>query len=162
MSPINNLSDRSVVLALQEFTEVGAPLPMESQSEARQLIESLLAAGPPSGKAQLDKIINSDETALTVARRLLDLTAEDPDTEAVITDITSEPPRDDQMSADVAITSVVVLAALITWLQTKIEIKVQRKDGKVDFVFHLLKEKSSDGTIQSVIETINRTIGYGI
>lgn len=162
MSPINNLSDRSVVLALQEFTEVGAPLPMESQSEARQLIESLLAVGPPSGKAQLDEILNSDETALTVARRLLHMTAEDPDTGAVIADITSEPPRDDQMAADVAITSVVVLAALVSWLQTKIEIKVQRKDGKVDFVFHLLKAKSSDGTIQSIIETINRIIGYGI
>ena len=157
MEQLDALSDRSVTLALQELAEEfrsGDDGP-RTDAEAQQLVESLLASGGYEGSSVGD-ILNSEEAASIIARRLLEVAVEDPDVGDIASEIVAEPPTDEQLAVETAVTGVVVLAALITWLQTKVDIRIRRKEGKTDFDFHLTKGASSERTVQSVAQVVTR------
>jgi hypothetical protein len=64
------------------------------------------------------------------------------------------PPQDSQMSVEVAIAGAVILGAVITWLQTKINIQVTRKNGKTDFKFELHKDATDTEVIKNVSKSV--------
>ena len=69
------------------------------------------------------------------ARALLRLMLQDPATHAVVQPLIDNPPDDEQRSVELTLAGGVILGGLVTWLQTKVEIDVQRKGGKTDFGF---------------------------
>jgi Effector Associated Constant Component 1 len=158
---LGTLSDRSVVLSLQELTEdVGhtdpARMPLDSD-EAQALVSTLLAAD--AGAVATPEIAAmSEKQCLTVARRLLAHLVEDPDTAVQTRAVLSDPPADDQMALETAITGAVVLGALITWLQTKVDIKITRKDGKSEFELRVTKNATSTRVLRDLAAIVSRLL----
>ena len=62
------------------------------------------------------------------------------------------------MSVELAISSAIVLGALISWLQTKLQLKVSRKEGKTDFEFELKKQGASNSVIKQVANVVKKAI----
>lgn len=159
VSLTNPLDDRALVLVLQELTEElsdasasAAPSPQLSESEAREAIRSLTA------RADLDRILDDEAAATAAARRLLDVALADPATAPVAAPIAADPPADDQLSVEAAAAGIVLLAALVSWLQTKVDIKIHRKDGKTEFLFHLRKAAADPQTLNSLARTATRVL----
>ncbi|WP_369259199.1 CHAT domain-containing protein [Streptomyces sp. R35] len=80
----------------------------------------------------IDSLLASEEQAITVGRNLLDGLVSDPDTADTVGSILDDPPVDNRMVTDSLIVSAAVLAAIVAWLQTKIDLKVHRKNGKTE------------------------------
>ncbi|SNT53904.1 hypothetical protein SAMN05443665_10414 [Actinomadura meyerae] len=149
------LSDRSVLLSLQELTEdLSADqdyVPAE-EDEARALLAALLTAAGRS--AALPERL--DEQA---ARTLLAELAADPDTSASAAAVLADPPADEQLGTEAAATALVVIAALVTWLQTKISIRVRRRDGGWEFDFRLDKQPVPASVLRHLAEIVTRVLG---
>jgi hypothetical protein len=47
---------------------------------------------------------------------------------------------------------------LVTWLQTKLEIRVSKRDGKTDVEFNMTKDAADSATISGVIEAVKAVI----
>jgi hypothetical protein len=60
----------------------------------------------------------------------------DDDTATIAREVVTDPPDDDPMSIEVAASAAVISRALFGWLQTKVDIRVSRKDGKNEFSFY--------------------------
>ncbi|GAA4097897.1 effector-associated constant component EACC1 [Actinomadura miaoliensis] len=156
-----SLSDRSVLLSLQELTEDigpadGADTPSDS-NEAQSLVTALLAAGAaPATTPEIAAM--PEEQCLDAARRLLAHLARDPDTAERTRAVLADPPADEQMSVETAITGAVVLGALVAWLQTKVDIKISRKDGRSQFEFRLTKNPTSPGALRDLAATVTRML----
>jgi len=58
------------------------------------------------------------------------------------------------MSVEMAVAGAVVLGALITWLQTKIKLRVTRADGKTSFDFELQKDQTDNSVIKDVTNSV--------
>ncbi|WP_329375411.1 hypothetical protein [Streptomyces sp. NBC_01483] len=65
-------------------------------------------------------------------------------------EVLADPPKDTQLSVDVVVTGAVVLAALVTWLQTKVDLRIRRRNGSTDFDFRLTKEAAETGTLRKL------------
>ncbi|MEU8816711.1 hypothetical protein [Actinoplanes sp. NPDC048796] len=154
-SAVDRLSDRSVLLSLQELAEtvghdVGEIAPDEQ--EAADLLAALLAStGLPPAPATA---LREEGAAVEAGRRLLGQALRDPDTGAPAAEILADPPGDDQMSVELAVAAAVVLGALVAWLQTKIDIKVSRKDGKTEFEFRATKAATQPALLRQLAETV--------
>jgi hypothetical protein len=154
---IDPLSDRSVLLSLQELTEVIDPAVDADRAgaadldEARELVAALLEAGG----VPTDAIAAGTREAATGAgRRLLEHALADPDTAAAAREILADPPQDDQLSVETAIAAAVVFGALVAWLQTKVDIKISRKDGKTEFEFRATKSATPPATLERLARLI--------
>lgn len=166
---LSSLSERSVVLSLQELAEDlghtdSAYTPSDSD-EAQSLLSALLAASAESGAesaAESDSVPDlmamPEAQCLAAARRLLAHLAQDPDTAARTQAILSDPPADEHMSVQTAITGAAVLGALIAWLQTKVDIKITRKDGKSEFEFRLTKSPTSTDILRDLAAVVARLL----
>ena len=64
------------------------------------------------------------------------------------------PPADSQKSVELAIAGAVILGSLVAWLQTSIEIKVNRKGGKLDFSFNIKKDATQGKTLHDIAKTV--------
>lgn len=167
---LERLTVRSAILSLQELTEeLATSDPVQTAlnaDEARHLLAALsaaartdsgLAARAAAGDQSLD-LTAPNLAAPDTVRRVLAHLATDPDIAEAVRTILSDPPTDDQMAVEAAVTSVVVLAALVSWLQTKISIKVSRKDGKTDFSFELGKAAAPPGLLRDLVATLARML----
>ncbi|MEV0445560.1 hypothetical protein AB0I84_12165 [Streptomyces spectabilis] len=156
MSVTDALNDRALVLVLQELTEemqsAAVPPARLTESEARASLHAL------TDGADVDGVLDDEASATATARRLLTVMLEDSDTAPVAASIAADPPVDDQLAVEAAVTGIVVLAAMITWLQTKVEIKIHRKDGNTEFLFHLRKSAARPQTLRSVTETATQIL----
>jgi len=146
---LNAMDDRSVLLSLQEITEaIGADQVVADEEEAADLLGALLSStGRPGGP-----VVPADPVA--AGRRLLDHVLRDDDTTAIAQEVVTDPPIDDQMSVEVAASTAVVLGALVGWLQTKVDIRVSRKDGKTEFSFHVAKNAASPGVLKRLADVV--------
>lgn len=166
---VEDLADRSVLLALQEITEdVGSGLgqgaegnrsrtPADMQ-EAQELVAEFLRVQGQPDVAVSD--LPQDE-ADAAARRLLALLSSDPDTSDAAAAVLADPPSDEQLSVDSAVTAAVVLGALVTWLQTKIDIRIERKDGRSEFEFRLTKNEAPPGLLNQIASIVSRILNSG-
>lgn len=134
---------------------MGAAVPAVAadSEEATALIAALLAgAGVADGA--VETLARADH-ATAAARRLLEHLRHDPDTAEPVSRILADPPADAQLSVEAAATVAVVLGALITWLQTKVDIQVTRKDGKTEFEFRLTKDTTDSAGIRRIVEVVS-------
>jgi hypothetical protein len=158
---IDQLSDRELLLLLSYLTQdlqseaaVDPQVGPRTPEEARLAIGAVLvAAGDPAG-SDTEAIVPDEPSATVMARALLRELVEDPATKDHVQALLANPPGETQMSVELAIASAVVLGATITWLQTKVKLRVRRKDGKTEFEFDLGKAAASPTLVKSVVQTL--------
>lgn len=150
-----DLSDESVLLSLQELVEdLGstATYMPHSGDEAYALVDTLLARGgqapASSGDGQWD----------AAARRLLAHLNADADTAPQTSAILADPPTGDRLGVETAATDLVVLAAIVTWLQTKIDIRVKHQNSRWEFDFRLTKKPVPTSVLRRLAGTVSRIL----
>ena len=89
---------------------------------------------------------------------MLDLLLNDPATAPKVRALIEHPPTDSQLSVKLAVCSAIVLGMLITWLQTKLDLSVHRKEGKVDFQFSLRKDAASSAVVKTVAAAVKKAL----
>ncbi|MFI7231927.1 hypothetical protein ACIBO5_52810 [Nonomuraea angiospora] len=154
---MTELADRTVILILQELAEdlqrPAAALEVTSEDEARLVLRALLD-GYADGDARTAQdalpLPRSAAEAIGAGRRLLAAAQRDEDAGPVARALTQDPPADDQLSVEAAAVVVVVLAAMIAFLQTKVSIKIQRDADGTKVEFELLKRASSDSLLRTL------------
>ncbi|MFI6494527.1 hypothetical protein [Streptomyces sp. NPDC050564] len=152
------LDESSLILALQEVTEeltTGSEpeaLPMDSD-EAWALLAAVLQAGGHSG-TEAGELDEAGQYA--AARRVLAALAEDPATADATRAVVAEPPSDTRLGAELAVPAVAVLAGVVAWLQTKVDVRIKRKDGKTEFEFRVVKEAASAGVLKELAAAVLR------
>ena len=156
---LETLDDRSVLLVLQEISaQLGEDLAadertVQTEDEARLLLAELLREYDVKD-VDPSEIAASETDAQALARRTLSLFTEDPSTAPVAQAVVEDPPEDEQLVIETAIVAAVVLAALVTWLQTKVHISVERVDGKTTFKFSLDKDATDPSLLKSLAEAV--------
>lgn len=152
---IATLSDHQRERLLQEVLEKlldnGIELPVDDEESARELLAAFLSQ--EGGPVHSDDVLRPSVALETYIRDVLDLLANDDETAPVVREALDELPEETQMFVD-PITAAVVLGALVAFLQTKVDFKISRKDGKTEFEFAVAKKATSDRLISRVIEAI--------
>ncbi|MFE7856328.1 hypothetical protein [Streptomyces sp. NPDC057403] len=153
------MTRRSIVLALQEITEdLGAhhDLVSENDEEALAIIDTLLAhADTPASAAWL---LDDEARALTAGLRLLAALAADPQTRPLAEPLLADPPIDDQLAVVEVSAGLVVLVALVAFLQTKVSLKMNRKTSKGEISFELTKEPVEASTLVQLANLYQRIL----
>jgi hypothetical protein len=162
---VDALDDRGVLLILQDLTvSLEDRLPAErtvavqSEEEARLAIASLLRDTGQAPAVDLASIVPDEAEAARLGRKLLELSLQDPDTQQVAEALVRQPPADEQMDFGATLGAAIVLGALITWLQTKVRLRVRRAQGKTEFDFEVNKDKTDPAVIKSVAETVGKLL----
>ncbi|MBW4504721.1 MAG: CHAT domain-containing protein [Scytonema hyalinum WJT4-NPBG1] len=159
---LDNLNNEAILPVLSELTsELRASLPNEeataiqSEEEARLVIATLLEIlTVEEGTKQVDPaaIISDDIDVETTGRRVLEILLNDEAISSEIEDLIANPPEDLQLSGvETAVAGAVILGALVTWLQTKIEIQVSRKNGQTEFLFEFTKPGTDTFLVKEVV-----------
>lgn len=156
---VANLSDEEVLAVLQELTAaMRDELPAEeqdsvdSEATARQVLALLTESGEEESPPEpIDPGIES-EWAMTSARQVLAAALEDPEAAKAARRLTAEPPQNEQMIVLGGLEVAIVLGALVTLLQTKVHVKVERKDGQTDVSFEVKKNASETSLISQVVK----------
>lgn len=155
---VSKLNDAAVLRVLSATTEqLRARLPqtatasLKSADEAREAVSQLLLL---AGSHAPQEVLPDEGSHPAQARALLQLMLQDPETRAVVQPLIDHPPDDEQRSVELALAGAVILGGLVTWLQTKVEIDVERKGGNTSFRFHLKKEPVGDSLIQSLAKQV--------
>jgi hypothetical protein len=157
------LDDRSVLLVLQEMNAwMGEGLAagertVQTEHEARLLLAELLREYDDRN-VDPKEIASSETDAQALARRALGLFVEDPSTAPMAVALVENPPQDEQLVVETAAFAAVVLASLVTWLQTKVHISVRRAGGKTSFEFSLDKQAADAATVKSVAESVAKLL----
>ena len=161
---VANLSDEEVLAVLQELTaEIRDDLPSEerdsvdSEAAARQVLASLIT-GTDSPPEPGDPGTES-AWAMTAARQVLGAALEDPEAAEVARRLTADPPQNEQMIVLGGLEVAIVLGALVTLLQTKVHLKVQRKDGQTEVSFEVKKSASETSLISQVVKIAGGLFG---
>ena len=158
------LEDRTVLMILNHLTqELLEEIPeserrtIQSEDEARQAVVALLQQTQITSVSPTE-VIPADAQAERAARETLNLLLKDPSTAPQVQALIEQPPADSQLSVELALSGAIVLGVLITWLQTKVHLKVSRKGGKAEFEFELKKDASSDTLIKTVAKTVQQAL----
>jgi hypothetical protein len=156
---IDRLDDATVLRILSEVTadlaEVMPDKPttgIKTFDDANGAVKSLL--NMDGGQM----VVVSDETAARSARALLKVLATDEQTRGRVLALVEHPPADAQRSLEAAAAAAVVLGAIITWLQTRIEITVDRKGKDTQFHFALRKNETNPSVLKSVVDTVRNIL----
>jgi hypothetical protein len=136
-------------------------LAVHTARDARDLIRQLIQA-EAGISIDPDRILPDAGSAEGPAQDALRLLLEDPETAAIAQPLIEAPPAFDQRVIETAAGAAIVLGALVTWLQTKLEIEVSRgKSGKVNFRFAMAKNPSDQATVKTVTASVVRLLGIG-
>ncbi len=156
---LEQLSDQTVLLILSHLSEdLREELPddsamLQTENEAREALASLLRqAGDTSVAA--NEIVPENADAADLARRTLAELHHDPALRPHIDELIANPPSDSQMSVEMAVGGAIILGALVTWLQTKVKLKVTRADGKTNFDFELQKDQTDNSIIKDITNSV--------
>lgn len=142
MADIAELNDREVILALEELTETLTvdttpdSMPMDAD-EAHSLLATLLKAG---GRSATEISALDGPGQYAAARRFFLALADEPAAADAASAVLADPPVDTRLGTELAVPAVAVLAAAVTWLQTKIDVRIKRKEGKTEFEFRIAKD----------------------
>lgn len=156
---VAELRDRDVLAALGQVTEdLGASIderaPIANDDEARAALAALLRETAVRPDASPDAIVADTDAAPAIGREMLLVLLSDEVSRPAAADAVQSPPSDDQLSIELALAGAVVLGALITWLQTRVRIKVKREAGQTSFEFDLAKNATDPETIKKVAATV--------
>ena len=163
---VANLSDEEVLAVLQELTaEIRDDLPSEerdsvdSEAAARQVLASLIESTGTDSPPEPGDPGTESAWAMTAARQVLGAALEDPEAAEVARRITADPPQNEQMIVLGGLEVAIVLGALVTLLQTKVHLKVQRKDGQTEVSFEVKKSASETSLISQVVKIAGGLFG---
>jgi|MudIll2142460700_1097286.scaffolds.fasta_scaffold268427_1 hypothetical protein len=131
---------------------------IQSEEEARLAIAALLESSDAYDSAGSSELLANEAVAVVQARVLLQLLWEDETLRPRVEALIVHPPEHTQRSVELALATAIILGGLISWLQTKIEIEIVRKEGKTDFRFHLIKDKTSNKIIGEVVKPISKVV----
>ncbi|MFE9611481.1 hypothetical protein [Streptomyces sp. NPDC006012] len=63
------------------------------------------------------------------------------------------------MSVEAALAATAVLALLITWLQTKVVLRIRRKGGKTEVDFTIDKQATDGRTLREIATALGAVLG---
>ncbi|OEJ22478.1 hypothetical protein [Streptomyces subrutilus] len=154
----DGLDERSLILALQEVTEtLTAATEPEGLPRDRDEVQGLLAAFLRAGGRDAAELGPLDEPGqYEAARRVLAELARDPVTRVVAEPVLSDPPADTRLGTELVGPSLVAMAGLVTWLQTKVDVRIKRKDGRTEFEFRVTKESAPATVLKELAATVAR------
>lgn len=156
-----NLDDQEILGILSEMTiELREGLSddekkaIQSEEEARLAIASVLqTVGENEEQIVPEAIISEDPDVETTARGVLEILLNDPIISSEVEELIKNPPEDLQLGGvKSVVATAVILAVLVTWLQTRIEIEVNRKDGQTEYSIGLIKEPTENSTIREIVK----------
>jgi hypothetical protein len=163
---VANLTDEEVLAVLQELTaEIRDELPAEeqdsvdSEATARQVLASLTESAGTDLSPEPGDPGTESAWAMASARQVLAAALEDPEAAEVARRLTAEPPQNEQMIVLGGLEVAIVLGALVTLLQTKVHLKVERKDGKTDVSFEVKKKAAETSLISQVVKIAGGLLG---
>jgi hypothetical protein len=70
--------------------------------------------------------------------------------------VLADPPADTRLGAELVEPSLVAMAGLVTWLQTKVDVRVKRKEGKTEFEFRVMKEAAPAAMLKELAAAVAR------
>lgn len=157
---IEELDDKTALLILSYLSQdlgekIEGGLVVKTEAEARDALAAFLNQSGDDANAA-HQIIDGDAGLL--ARQTLAEMYRDPEIAPRIDEFLANPPTDTQMSVEAAVAGAVVLGALITWLQTKVSLRITRADGKTKFDFAVHKGKTSDSIINDVSSSVRKLL----
>jgi hypothetical protein len=136
-------------------------LVVHTVQDARDLIRQLIESEAGLSVSP-DRIVPDSDSAAGPAQGALRLMLDDPETASIAQPLVETPAAADQKVLETAAGAAIVLGALVTWLQLKLDIEVSRGDsGKVSYRFALAKKPSDRKTVQSVAGSVIRLLGMG-
>lgn len=163
---LTNLSDEEVLAVLQELTaEIRDELPadeqnsVDSEATARLVLASLTESGETESPPEPGDPGTESAWAMASARQVLAAALEDPEAAKAARRLTAEPPQNEQMIVLGGLEVAIVLGALVTLLQTKVHLKVERKDGRTDVSFDVKKDAAETSLISRVVEIAGGLFG---
>ena len=95
-----------------------------------------------------------DTLDANAARGVLDLVLEDERVRRIAEPLVAHPPDDDQRAVELAAEGAIIIAALVGFLQTKVEIDVNRKGGETEFHFALKKNAMDPAGLKEIAKKI--------
>jgi hypothetical protein len=153
---LSHLDDHTILLIFGYLTqELREELPeadldtVQTSLEARQVIgqaATTLAGEPPVAIPDLAE----SRDAARAARQIIMLLYQDPALRGRIDALIADPPRDEQMTVELAIAGAIVLGLVVSWLQTNVDISYSDKDGKKDFQIHIKKSAAKPELIKDI------------
>ncbi len=60
--------------------------------------------------------------------------------------------------SDLVVPGIVVVAATVTWLQTKVDIHFKRVEGKTNFEFRVVKEAANGSTLRELASMVSKLL----
>jgi len=154
-----NLDDAEVLAALQELTaEIRETLSTDQREAVRSAEEARLALATLLAPEQAQDLAESFRVdrgqAAAIGRQVLATALTDPLTAEPAGRLVADPPKDDQMVALGGVEVAIVLGALVTLLQTKARVKVERKAGTVDFSIDVEKQAAETTLIDKLVTIV--------
>lgn len=73
----------------------------------------------------------------------------------------ADPPKDEQMSVELAVAGAVLLGAVVSWLQTRVKISYSREGGETSFTVDIEKSAADSDLLTSVVKAIAGLFGAG-
>ncbi len=152
---LSHLDDHTILLILSYLTqELREEIPEDEKEtvqtglEARQVIgqAAALAGEQPASIPDLEE---SPEAA-QAARQIITLLYQDPALQGKIDALLADPPRDEQMTVELAIAGAIVLGLVVSWLQTNVDISYSNKDGKKSFQLNIKKNAAKPALIKDI------------
>jgi hypothetical protein len=161
---VSELDDTAVLAALQEITsEIREELPADQQEAVSSQEDALLALAAvldsESAASLAERFSLAPEEAIASCRELLAAAVTDPGTAGPATRLVASPPSEDQMAVLGGLEVVILLAALVTFLQTKAKVRVDRKDGKVSYRIEVEKQAAQGPLVEEVIRIARKLFG---
>ncbi|MGW7238460.1 hypothetical protein [Streptomyces sp. NPDC054804] len=150
-----DLSERSVLLSLQEITEMMGPWPEDAPQdldEAATLLSELLVLVAPEAADLPWQMLRNEEAARAAAPRILLHLLQDADTSQAAQDVISDPPSDNQMAVEAAHAGAVVVSVLVAFLTTKVRFRIRGDRGRsMKYDFEVNKEAVDGKTLQQLV-----------
>jgi hypothetical protein len=158
----NNSDSRTALIVLSYLTEeLQQAIPehergkIRDEFEAREAIASFVnQISENREQLSAEDISLDDRQAEALGPAILDVLGKDEAIRPKVEELTTDLPEDAQMSVELALAGAVILGAVITWLQTKVEITVTKKNGKSEFYFKLNKDATDASLIKDVANSL--------
>ena len=163
---VDQLDEQTVLLILSHVTqELQKELPQEqitairSQEEAREAIVAFLNAAGENSVLDATEIVPEDVDNPALSRGVLNFMLHDEVARSKTEKLLINPPKEEQMSLELVLASAIILGTLISWLQTRVKLRVSRKNGKLDFDFEIEKDTTDPETLKEVAKAIIGLLG---
>jgi hypothetical protein len=159
------LSDRDVKAVLQELTDDLAAPDVEravaDEDEARHAIAAVLALDESARAVDASSL--APEDAAEAGRRLLEELLADDAVAEDAEDLVADPPRDHHLGIDPGQVEMqlVVLGAIITWLETKVSVRIHRERPDSSIDVEIEKDRTDPEVLRSLVSAVRRVFSPG-